>query len=132
MRYLLDTDWIIQTLAGDQKTASTLGKLRPTDVAISLVTIGEIYEGAFAYTNTQAHLKTFRQFLTPFHLLNLEEPIMERFAEVRSLLRRRGELIADFDILIGATALFHNLTLLTYNTSHFKRIPDLKFYPSTT
>jgi predicted nucleic acid-binding protein len=53
---------------------------------------------------------------------------MERFAEIRSFLRRRGELIADFDLLIGATALYYDLTVLTYNKRHFKRIPDLKIY----
>ena len=54
---------------------------------------------------------------------------MEKFAEIRALLRRKGELISDFDMLLGATALHHDLTVLTYNTRHFKRIPDLKLYP---
>jgi tRNA(fMet)-specific endonuclease VapC len=54
---------------------------------------------------------------------------MERFGEIRAMLRRRGEIISDFDILIGATALHYNLTLLIYNTQHFKRIPHLKLYP---
>ncbi len=54
---------------------------------------------------------------------------MEKFAEIRALLRRRGELISDFDILLGATALHHDLTVLTYNKRHFERIPDLKLYP---
>jgi len=76
-------------------------------------------------------LRAFRQFLAPFPILDLNEPIMERFAEIRSLLRRRGEIISDFDILIGATALFYDLTVLTYNKRHFKRIPDLKLYQPT-
>jgi tRNA(fMet)-specific endonuclease VapC len=53
---------------------------------------------------------------------------MERFAEVRSFLRRRGQLIPDFHLLIGATALHHDLTLLTFNRRDFQRIPDLKLY----
>jgi tRNA(fMet)-specific endonuclease VapC len=61
-------------------------------------------------------------------LLGLNDPIMERFAEPRALLRRRVELIADFDSLIAATALHHDLTLLTFNLRHFERIPDLKLY----
>ncbi len=101
------------------------------DINAEEMSIGEIYEGAFSYADPQAHLKIFRQFLSSFTLLNLNEPIMQRFAEIRSFLRRRGEIISDFDILIGATALHHGLTLLTYNTRHFKRIPDLQFYPPT-
>ena len=88
-----------------------------------------MYEVAFAYANPQEHLASFRQFLPPFKVRSLTDPIMEKFAEVRAFLRRRGEIISDFDILIGATALAHDLTLLTYNTRHFKRIPHLKLYP---
>ena len=129
MKYLLDTDWIINLLAGNKDAEEKIEHLDPNDIVMSLATVGEIYEGAYSYAHPQAHLHTFRQFLSHFQLLNLNLPIMEKFAEVRSYLRRRGELISDFDILIGVTALHHDLTLLTYNTRHFKRIPDLKLYP---
>ena len=131
MRYLLDADWIIQVLAGRNEAVVTHKRINPEEIAVSYITIGEIYDVAFTYANPQAHLHTFRQFLTPFPILDLNEPIMERFAEIRSLLRRRGETISDFDILIGATALYHGLTVLTYNKRHFKRIPDLKLYTPT-
>jgi len=129
MNYLLDTNWIIQLLAGHNETATFHKRIHPDKLAVSYITVGEIYDVAFAYANPQAHLSSFRQFLAPFTLLTLNDAIMERFADIRSLLRRRGELISDFDILIGATALHHDLTLLTYNTRHFKRIPDLQLYP---
>ena len=129
MAYLLDTNWLIQLLAGHKETATFHRHLHPEQIAVSYITVGEIYDVAFAYANPSAHLSSFRQFLAPFTLLTLNDSIMEKFAEVRSLLRRRGELISDFDILIGATALHHDLTLLTYNTRHFKRIPHLKLYP---
>ena len=129
MNYLLDTNWMIQLLAGHKETAAFHKRIHPDKMAVSYITAGEIYDVAFAYANPQAHLSSFRQFLAPFTLLTLNDSIMETFAEVRSYLRRRGELISDFDILIGATALHHDLTLLAYNTRHFKRIPDLKVYP---
>ena len=53
---------------------------------------------------------------------------MERFAEIRALLRRRGEIISDFDIIIGATALHYDLTVLTFNLRHLQRIPELRVY----
>jgi predicted nucleic acid-binding protein len=129
MDYLLDTNWIIQVLAGQNETTRYHKKLNLRRVAVSYITVGEIYDVAFNYANPQAHLSSFRQFLAPFKILNLNDPIMEQFAEIRSFLRRRGEIISDFDILIGAIALHYDLTLLTYNARHFKRIPDLKMYP---
>ena len=77
----------------------------------------------------EAHIQTLHSFFRHFQLLNLNLPLVEKVAAIRSLLRWRGELISDFDILIGATALHYDLTLLIYNTRHFKRIPDLKLYP---
>ncbi len=53
---------------------------------------------------------------------------MERFGEVRAVLFRQGKIISDFDILIGATALYYNLTVFTFNIKHFERIPDLQIY----
>ena len=71
---------------------------------------------------------TFRQFLSPYRTLTLSDPIVERFAEVRTVLRRRGQLVPDFDLLIGATALHHELTVFTFNRRDFERIPDLRIY----
>jgi tRNA(fMet)-specific endonuclease VapC len=129
MEYLLDTSWIIQVLAGQPEAATQHKRLNLSRVAASYVSFGEIYEVAFNYANPQAHLLSLRQFLAPFKRLTLTEPIMERFAEIRAHLRRRGQMISDFDILLGATALHHDLTVLTYNRKHFARIPDLKISP---
>ena len=129
MDYLLDTNWIIHVLAGQKETATYHKNLNLGRVAVSYITLGEIYEVAFNYANPHAHLVSFRQFLAPFKLLNVNDLIMERFGEIRSFLRRRGEIISDFDILIAATALHYDLTLLTYNARHFKRIPHLRLYP---
>jgi tRNA(fMet)-specific endonuclease VapC len=129
MRYLLDNDWIIEFLAGKKDAERALQRFDPTEIVISLVTVAEIYESAFHYANPEAHLQRFRTFLDNFELLNLNVPIVEMFAEIRADLRRRGEMISDFDVVIAATALHYDLTLFTYNARHFKRIPHLKLYP---
>jgi tRNA(fMet)-specific endonuclease VapC len=130
MEYLFDTSWIIEVLAGRGETARQHKRLNLAKIAVSYVSIGEIYEVAFNYANPQAHLSSFREFLSPFKRLTLNEPIMETFAEVRAHLRRRGQIISDFDILLGATALHYNLIVLTHNKKHFARIPDIKIYQS--
>ena len=128
MPYILDADWVIEALAGRAQAVDTLNRLSPEPIAISIVTVGEVYEGAFNSSNPQVHLDRFHEFLSPFVVLNLNTQIMEHFAEIRSFLRRRGEIISDFDILLGATALHHELTVLTFNTRHLQRIPGLILY----
>ncbi len=129
--YLLDTDWIIQALRNRQPAARVLQRLEGSPIYISYVSVGEMYEGAFVTVNPQAHLTTFRQFLSSYRMLTLTDPIMERFAELRAYLRRRGQRIPDFDLLIAATAIQHNLTLLTFNRRDFERIPDLMLYKTS-
>ena len=128
MPYLLDADWAIQALAGREHAVTTLDRLVSQGVAISIVTIGEIYEGAFGAPNPQARLEAYRRLWSRFRVLPLTDAIMERFAETRAFLRRRGDLIPDFDLLLGATALHYDLTVLTYNVRHLQRIPGLRFY----
>ena len=105
MSYLLDADWAIHALAGRRQAVTILEQLAPQGIALSWVSVGEIYERAFHSPNPQAHLATFREFLEPFRLLGLSDPVMERFADVRAYLRRRGGGHPGFRVLLGATAL---------------------------
>jgi predicted nucleic acid-binding protein len=72
-----------------------------------------------------------REFLTLFTVIDLTDPIMERFARIRYQLRTRGNLIPDFDLIVAATALELDLTLLTFNVRHFERIAGLALYSAT-
>lgn len=128
MPYLLDADWMIQALAGREPAAATLRRLAPEEIAVSVVTLAEVYEVAFNSPHPEGHLEIFRRFVAPFSLLPITLPMAELFAEVRARLRRRGELLADFDVLVAATAPHHDLTLLTFNARHFRRIPDLRLF----
>lgn len=126
--YLLDADWIIQALGNREPAAQTLRRLEGSRLFVSCVTFGEIYERAFNSVNPDAHLLIFRQFLGAYPILGLSDPVMERFAELRAYLRRRGQLIPDFDLSIAAMALHHGLTPLTFNRRHFERVPELMLY----
>lgn len=128
MPYLVDTDWLIHALTGRHQAIVTLRRLARRRLSVSLITVAEIYEVAFNSPNPQAHLASSRQLLATYRVLGLNEQIAEQFAETRSFLRRRGLLISDFDLLIGATALHHDLTLMTLNVDHFRRIPGLRLY----
>jgi tRNA(fMet)-specific endonuclease VapC len=128
MAYLLDSDWVINALAGHRRAVSPLERLSSQHIGVSVITLGEIYQQAFASTNPDAYLIAFRKFIAPFRVIPVTEPIVLRFAEIRAHLTRRGELISDFDMLIAATALHYNLTVLTFNYRHFSRIPDLTCY----
>src|SRR5579872_626166 len=109
MDYLLDADWIINALAGKRGANTVIADLSDAGIAIAATTVGEIYEGAFGAPDPAGHLASLRTFLAPFQVIQPEDAVMERFARIRSDLRRQGQLIPDFDILVAATALEHDL-----------------------
>ena len=128
MMYLIDTDWVIDYLKGKEAAGQLLDPLVHDGIAISLITYGEIFEGISYGNDPRRHEQIFRAFLQSTPVLPLTESSMERFARIRGALRAKGQIIGDADILIAATALEHNLTLVTQNTRHFNRISNLKLY----
>lgn len=55
--------------------------------------------------------------------------IMERFAIIRGQLsRHERRQIGDMDLLIAATALHYDLTLLTRNLRDFQIVPRLRLF----
>ena len=127
-RYLIDTDWVVDVLRGQQTAIQTLKTIAADGLAISIITYGELVEGA-VYARDPVRAQTgLDQFLDGKAILPLTEGIMDRFGHVRGALRSQGNLIGDLDLLIGATAVHHELELVTRNRRHFDRIPDLKFF----
>ena len=129
MNYLIDTDWIIDYLKGRQSAIQLLQTHAADNLAISLMTYGEVYEGIYFGPNRRVNDAGFRHLLRGIIVLSFNRRIMQRFARIRGDLRNRGEIIGDPDILIAATALHHNLVLMTQNRRHFQRVPGLLLYP---
>jgi len=130
-QYLIDTDWIVDVLHGQQTETQSLLELAQFGLAVSIITYGELYEGAYYARDREQALSGVRSFLTAKDVLPLTLPVMERFAVIRgSLSRSVRQQIGDMDLLIAATALEHDLTLVTHNLKDFELLPDLKLYQS--
>jgi predicted nucleic acid-binding protein len=128
VRYLVDSDYIIDAIARISDSLAVLDRLSVDGLAVSIVTLGELFEGAYIFPDPEAELAIYRQFLSGYAVLPLNEAIMLHFAQTRALLRRQGNMIPDFDLLVGSTAVHHGLTLITRNRRHFTRVPGLNLY----
>ena len=82
-------------------------------------------KGYSALPAPQQNERRLRTFLDSVEIVPLDEEVCRIFARERGRLRAAGNLIGDFDLLIGATALRHGLTLLTNNRRHFERLQGL-------
>ena len=125
MQYLTDTDWVVNYKNGVPSAVGALDALRPQGVGISIVSLAELYEGVFHSRDTEGEARALRNFLLDVEVVHLDDEICRIFGEQRGRLRAEGNIIGDMDILIGATAIRYNLTLLTNNVRHFSRLEGL-------
>jgi len=77
-------------------------------------------------TQAASNLRLLERFLAPFVSLPFDDRCAERYAALRADLAGRGQLIGPNDMLIAATALAHDLILVTHNTREFSRVVGLK------
>ena len=124
--YLIDTDWVLHHLNGHSKITKRLDELKTQDLAISLITLAELYDGIYVSRDPAGGELTLLEFLNDVRLIGIDEETARRFAKERGRLRAAGALIGDFDLLIGVTAIQNGLTLLTNNRRHFGRIDGLR------
>ncbi len=122
MSYLVDSDYVADFLKGRPDAIQLLSSLPRDEIAISIVVFGEVVEGITFGRDRQRHEAGFRQFLRIADVLPLSRTTMRRFADLRGTLRSQGNLIPDMDLLIAATAIATNRTLLTRNRQHFNRL----------
>ena len=121
---LLDTDTCIEILRGNQHV---IDKRLETDdrVALSFMTIGELYYGAEKSKYRMKNKHLVDEFILSIDVINSDMEISQRFGEIKATLELNGFPLADADILIAATCLAKCKKLITGNIKHFDRIDNL-------
>ncbi|HSR69621.1 MAG TPA: type II toxin-antitoxin system VapC family toxin [Acidobacteriota bacterium] len=124
--YLLDTDILIYSLKGDPRVRARLERHRSDPQAVSVISVMELYYGAYKSERTLSNLAKVRQIEKTFPVLPLASESAETFGSLKNSLESDGTRLEDFDLAIAATALAHNLTLVSNNIRHFDRIDGLR------
>ena len=128
MSYLIDNDILIDALNGQDWAIGLIDRLSDAQIAVSIISYAEVLDGAVGARNPVRQRELAEAFLAPYSVVNLNLAIARRFAELRVSLRRSGQSIPDFDLIIGASAMEHHLTLITRNLRHFQRIPEVTLF----
>ncbi len=128
MGYLLDSDIIIDFLKNKESAVSLLQQIGDQQWFISIISWLEILYGIEKSTRPKKRRGEFEKFLSlsQTSILPLEKKVGRQFIRLKVNLEKKGQRLADFDLLIAATALGHQLTLVTGNKKHFNRINHLK------
>ena len=125
MKYLVDTDWIILHFRGNTQVARCIEELSPEGIGLSVVSMGELYEGVYRASDSESSETALQLILSDIDIVPIDDEVCRVFGQQRGRLRANSALISDSDLWIGATAMRHDLTLLTNNRRHFERMQGL-------
>jgi len=127
--YLFDTDAISELLRPRPlKSYVEWLKTVPRDAQfVSAVTAGELFKGAYRSAARERHLKNIEQRVLPaVTILPYDLSVARVFGMIRADLELSGNILPDADLQIAATAIYHDLELVTGNIRHLERITTLK------
>ena len=127
MKYLFDTDVIVDHFRGVKRIDDSLVE---KGAVISLITYGELMYGAEKSGQKNKQKELIRSFVEKVgvEIINIDKKTIKVYAELKAKLEIQGQRLDEFDLLIASTALVNELTLVTRNLRHYKRIPNLEIY----
>lgn len=123
MKYLLDTDTCIYVLKQNPSVLDALLARDRRDIALSVITEGELRTGAAKSASPAKTLRLIENFLRPLTILEFDSGDAEAYALIRSKLEKAGTPIGPLDTLIAAQAVARRLTIVTNNEREFRRVP---------
>ena len=132
MAYLFDTDAISELLRPRplQTYLDWLITVPREEQFTSAVVIGELYKGAYRSQARQRHLDNIETRILPaVTALPYDVATAKVFGQIRAKLEESGTILPDADLQIAATAIYHDLELVSGNLRHFSRIAKLKINP---
>jgi tRNA(fMet)-specific endonuclease VapC len=124
--FILDTNTLIYFFKGVGNVAQNLFAVSPQEVGLPTIVIYELQYGLLRLSDPIKRQAQFNDFLQTVKQLAFGIREATTAAEIRVCLERKGTPIGPHDVLIAATALADNHTLVTHNTREFQRIDKLK------
>ena len=125
MTWLLDTNALIHAQRGRPPAVRVhLQSCSPEDIAISAISIAELWYGAAKHADPAGKRELWKQYLEPYAMYPFDRSAAEIHGDLRFRLRHYP--IGDRDLLIAAIALANDSTLVTNNTREFERVPVLR------
>lgn len=95
------------------------------DLALSSVTVSELYFGAYKSEYIEKNLLALENFLIPFDIVDYDLKACIEYGKIRASLEKNGKIIGGLDIMIAAHARSLDAVLVTNNLKEFQRVENL-------
>lgn len=124
--HCLDSDIMVQHFRGDYSIKERLNALPAEGLAVTPVTLCELYRGAFLSGNPERGYALIEELLERANVLGFDIRACEIFGRIHKMLKQSGKLTQDSDLMTASICMSHNATLITRNKKHFENIKGLK------
>lgn len=138
--YLLDTNHFSRLIQGDPLIRRKIAEIGEQNVAVSIITAGEVYYMAYHSERQQENLRRVKLYLADIGIYSLNESISELYGQFKSDLirhygpkerqkRRKTKIedigVSDNDLWIACTALHYSLTVVSKDQD-FSRMKQVR------
>ena len=124
MKFLIDTDICSAHMRRPASLAHRFIQ-HTGQIAISSVTLAELYAGAYKHSQASRLLALIAELLQEVHVIDFDAACAETFGLVRGTLLQKGIAVPTTDLMIASAALTHDLSMVTHNIKDYQNIPDL-------
>ena len=127
MKYLLDTNILIDFFRNEPKAVKLIAKIAQEGFVISVITLAEYLVGCYKSTRPEKNIQNFENFLNSndISVIEIDSNTAYTYAQKMSTLEQKGQKISGFDMLIAATAISNKLILVSGDKA-FERIKSLE------
>jgi predicted nucleic acid-binding protein len=127
VKYLYDADAVIDYFVDLPGARSTFHTLLADGIAVSGITLIELYTGVYGSKNPKVAEQEVQAGLGVATVLRLNQRIIRRTARLRHemITRRLSIRRRAYDVIVAASALTYGLTLVTSNTADYRQVSGL-------
>lgn len=123
---LLDTDVVSFLFKGDTRAASYAPFLEGHRLAISFMTVAELFQWAAIHKWGAPRVRLLEAALHEYVVVPFNLELCRLWGEIRARAREAGRPISPQDAWIAATAILHNLPLATHNPKDYALLEELE------
>ena len=126
LRYLLDTNIVIYVLKRRPIEVLSLFNDNASRMAISAITLSELFHGAEKSTRVSDNLVAIEDFCSRLEVLPYGAKAAQHYGAIRAGLEKTGQPIGVNNLHIAAHARSEGLLVVTNNVGEFARVPALQ------
>ncbi|MHC5612985.1 MAG: PIN domain-containing protein [Nostoc sp.] len=123
---LIDTDIASFIFKGSDYAYPYLPLLSSQELALSFMTVAELLQWAILRQWGDRRLPELEQYLSNYLIIPVDQTFCRQWAQVRVERQSAERAISPQDAWIAATALRHDLPLVTHNIKDFLGISNLR------